>query len=79
MRNYELLIPGPVAVDNVDDAVLEALAQPVPAHYGSEWVEVYQNAVASLKQVFQTKTDHVLAVYTFFTLWQSIGNLQMTG
>lgn len=41
----------------VDDAVLEALAQPVPAHYGAEWVEVYQDVVAGLKQVFQTQND----------------------
>lgn len=54
MKNYELLIPGPVTVD---DAVLTALAQPVPAHYGGEWVEVYQDVVAGLKQVFQTDND----------------------
>ncbi len=54
MRDYELLIPGPVTVDQ---AVLDALAQPVPAHYGGEWVEVYTDVVAGLKQIFQTEGD----------------------
>ncbi|MBS1251909.1 MAG: Soluble hydrogenase 42 kDa subunit [Anaerolineales bacterium] len=54
MRDYELLIPGPASVD---DAVLEALAQPVPAHYGTGWLTVYNDVVAGLEQVFQTQDD----------------------
>lgn len=54
MKNYELLIPGPVMVD---EAVLEALAQPVLAHYGEEWVEIYQDVVLGLKQIFQTENE----------------------
>ena len=34
-----LLIPGPVSVTK---EVLAALARPVPAHYGPEWVEFYR-------------------------------------
>ena len=34
-----LLIPGPVSVE---DEVLEALAQPVRAHYGDQWTALYK-------------------------------------
>jgi len=52
-----LLIPGPVSVS---DEVLTALARPVPAHYGHDWVELYQRLTADLADIFRTAGDVVL-------------------
>ena len=54
-----LMIPGPVSVD---DDVLEALAQPVRAHYGDGWVRLHKRAVDGMRDVFRTDGD----VYLFF-------------
>jgi alanine-glyoxylate transaminase / serine-glyoxylate transaminase / serine-pyruvate transaminase len=48
------MIPGPVSVD---DEVIEALAQPVRAHYGEGWTELYKRTVAGMKEVFRTSGD----------------------
>ncbi len=53
-KPYKLFIPGPVSVD---DDVLDALGQPVMRHYGPEWMDVYNETTALLKQVFQTRND----------------------
>jgi len=53
-KPYKLFIPGPVSVD---DDVLEALSRPVMRHYGPEWMDVYNETTALLKQVFQTRND----------------------
>jgi alanine-glyoxylate transaminase/serine-glyoxylate transaminase/serine-pyruvate transaminase len=53
-KPYKLFIPGPVSVD---DDVLDALSQPVMRHYGPEWMDVYNETTALLKQVFQTQND----------------------
>src|SRR5689334_20069892 len=45
------MIPGPVSVD---DAVLQALARPVRAHYGDGWTALYKHAVAGMREVFKT-------------------------
>jgi len=52
-----LLIPGPVSVSS---EVLTALARPVPAHYGEEWVEPYQRLTTDLAGIFGTAADVVL-------------------
>ena len=49
-----LMIPGPVSVD---DAVLQALARPVRAHYGDGWTALYKHAVAGMRDVFKTDGD----------------------
>src|SRR5438105_14110950 len=49
-----LMIPGPVSVD---DEVLEALGQPVRAHYGDGWTELYKRCIAGMKNVFKTSGD----------------------
>ena len=54
-----LMIPGPVSVD---DDVLEALAQPVRAHYGDGWVRLHKRAVDGMRDVFRTAGD----VYLLF-------------
>jgi len=52
-----LLIPGPVSVSS---EVLTALARPVPAHYGEEWVELYHQLTVDLAGIFGTAGDVVL-------------------
>ncbi|MDQ6772241.1 MAG: aminotransferase class V-fold PLP-dependent enzyme [Candidatus Dormibacteraeota bacterium] len=52
-----LLIPGPVSVD---DEVLEALARPVRAHYGSDWGEEYARLLGALGRLFRTQGDVLL-------------------
>jgi alanine-glyoxylate transaminase/serine-glyoxylate transaminase/serine-pyruvate transaminase len=54
-----LMIPGPVSVD---DDVLEALGQPVRAHYGDEWARLYKQVGASIREVFRTDGE----VYLLF-------------
>ena len=52
------MIPGPVSVD---DAVLEALARPVRAHYGEGWTQLYKDAVRGMRDVFKTDGEvHLL-------------------
>ncbi len=48
------MIPGPV---DVEDDVLAAMAEPVLPHYGKLWLDVYQETISRLKQVFGTQHD----------------------
>jgi len=48
------MIPGPV---DVEPEVLEAMGQPVPPHYGPDWIELYNSVLSDLKSVFQTEND----------------------
>lgn len=54
VRHLKLFIPGPC---EVDEEVLEAMAQPTLQHYGDEWLEIYHEVLGLLKQVFQTQND----------------------
>ncbi len=54
MDQFKLFIPGPC---EVDEAVLQAMAQPTLRHYGPEWIEVYHETLDLLQQVFQTEND----------------------
>jgi alanine-glyoxylate transaminase/serine-glyoxylate transaminase/serine-pyruvate transaminase len=56
-RQFRLMIPGPV---DVEPEVLAAMGQPISAHYGPEWVEIYEEVVALLREVFQTRGDVLL-------------------
>jgi alanine-glyoxylate transaminase/serine-glyoxylate transaminase/serine-pyruvate transaminase len=57
MKRYKLMIPGPV---DVEDEVLAAMGSPTMPHYGPEWLEIYRDVIAMLKQVFQTENDVLL-------------------
>jgi len=46
------MIPGPV---DVEEDVLDALAQPLIPHYGPQWMPIYNEVVARLKQLFGTQ------------------------
>ena len=49
-----LMIPGPV---DVEDDVLQALAQQVRPHYGDAWLEIYGEVIEHLRQIFGTQND----------------------
>lgn len=53
-KHIKLFTPGP---GDVDEDVLDAMAQPVVRHYGPEWMEVHQDVLALLKQIFKTQND----------------------
>jgi alanine-glyoxylate transaminase/serine-glyoxylate transaminase/serine-pyruvate transaminase len=53
-EHIRLMVPGPV---DVEDDVLEAMAQPVLPHYGTEWLEIYRETVARLQHLFGTEND----------------------
>lgn len=58
-EHLRLMIPGPV---DVEDDVLEAMAQPVVPHYGQAWLEIYRETLGHLQQVFRTRNDVLLLV-----------------
>jgi len=51
------MIPGPV---DVEPEVLAVMGQPVPAHYGPEWMEIHQEMGELLREVFQTQGEVLL-------------------
>jgi alanine-glyoxylate transaminase/serine-glyoxylate transaminase/serine-pyruvate transaminase len=55
--HVKLMIPGPV---DAEDDVLAAMAEPVLAHYGPEWLEIYHETVDCLQQVFRTHNDLIV-------------------
>lgn len=59
MERINLMIPGPVEVEY---DVLSEMGLPVVAHYGSEWVKIYNETLNYLKQIFQTKSDVFIIV-----------------
>lgn len=58
-KNKKLMIPGPV---QPDDDVLEAIGQPVRAHYGPEFRNYYLETVDCLKSIFCTQEDVFIIV-----------------
>jgi len=77
VRRYRLFIPGPC---EVDEEVLEAMAQPTPRHYGAEWMEVYRETLGLLKQVFQTENDlYVVPGAGSAALDMALGSLLASG
>lgn len=56
MKRYRLRIPGPI---DLEPEVLSFMSAPLIAHYGHEWVELYNETVALLKEVWQTKEASV--------------------
>lgn len=77
MKTYKLMIPGPV--DILDD-VREAMASPSVAHYGPDWVALYQETVELLQQVFRTRNDvYLMAGPGTAGLDAAMGSLLRTG
>ena len=59
LKRYMLMIPGPV---EASPRVLAEMGAPVVAHYGEEWVEVYNQTLELLKPVFRTGNDTMIMV-----------------
>ena len=71
------MIPGPV---DVDDDVLAAMAEPTRAHYGEEWLPIYNEAVDRLKQIFRTENDlFLIPAAGSAGLDAALGSLARTG
>jgi len=74
---FKLMIPGPV---DVEEEVLAAMAGPVLPHYGQEWLNLYHEAVACLKQIFGTGNDlFLMAGPGTAGLDAALGSLTRTG
>jgi alanine-glyoxylate transaminase/serine-glyoxylate transaminase/serine-pyruvate transaminase len=74
---YKLFIPGPC---EVDDEVLQAMAQPTFRHYGPEWLEIYNETLGLLRQVFQTQNDLLVVPGTGSALLDmAFGSMLATG
>lgn len=58
-RHYRLMIPGPV---EVDPEVLSHMSDPLQAHYGDQWVEIWNGTIANLKQVIGTSGEVLVVV-----------------
>ena len=51
------MIPGPI---DIFEETLEALSQPVLAHYGEEFLKLYRDTLTLCEQVFQTRNDIII-------------------
>ena len=72
-----LMIPGPV---DVEDTVLQALAEPVRPHYGDEWLVIYHEVVEHLGRIFGTENDlYLMAGPGTAALDAALGSLLRTG
>jgi len=54
MARKILMIPGP---SEVAEETLREIGKPVIAHYGPEWVKIYNETIELLKKIFQTTND----------------------
>jgi len=73
----KLMIPGPV---DVDDDILEAMAEPVRPHYGDEWLQIYREITTYLKQIFGTQGDlFMMAGPGSAALDAALGSLMRSG
>lgn len=60
MQNHiKLFTPGP---GDVDDDVLDIMAQPVLRHFGPEWMKIYNETLSLLREIYQTKNDIYLVL-----------------
>jgi len=76
-RHFKLFTPGP---GDVDEEVLEAAARPMLRHYGPGWMEIYNELVNLLRQVFKTQNDLFIVPGPASALHDmAIGSLLATG
>jgi alanine-glyoxylate transaminase/serine-glyoxylate transaminase/serine-pyruvate transaminase len=77
VQHVKLFTPGP---GDVDEDTLLAMAQPVLRHYGPEWMEIFNDTLALLRQIFQTKNDlYIVPGPASALLDMAIGSLVKTG
>jgi alanine-glyoxylate transaminase/serine-glyoxylate transaminase/serine-pyruvate transaminase len=76
-KHVKLYTPGP---GDVDEDVLAAVAQPVLRHYGPEWMEIYNETIGLLRQIYKTQNDlYMVPGPTSALLDMAIGSLVETG
>lgn len=74
---FKLMIPGPVSVS---EEVLAAMSRPIVPHYGPEFTDFYNETVAYLKQVFETKQDvHIMVSSGTTAIDACVGSALYTG
>lgn len=69
------MIPGP---SELHPEVLKALAQPLPPHYGAEWVVIYNETAELAKKVFKTVNEVIISP-TPGSIGIEMGILNMVG
>jgi alanine-glyoxylate transaminase/serine-glyoxylate transaminase/serine-pyruvate transaminase len=76
-QHLKLFTPGP---GDVDEDVLDAMAQPVMRHYGPEWMAIYNELLTLLKRIFRTQNDLFVVPGAASALHDmAIGSLLATG
>jgi alanine-glyoxylate transaminase/serine-glyoxylate transaminase/serine-pyruvate transaminase len=77
IKRRMLMIPGPI---DVPDDLLQSMGQPIIAHYGPDWVPIYQETISLLRYAFCTP-DWVLMIPGSGTtgLDASVGSLLARG
>ncbi|MDE2727497.1 MAG: alanine--glyoxylate aminotransferase family protein, partial [Gemmatimonadota bacterium] len=53
-KHYRLMIPGPI---EISPDVLAHMSDPLTAHYGDRWVEIWRKTVSNLQRVIGTEGD----------------------
>ena len=74
-KNYRLMIPGPI---EVEPEVLARMSDPLTAHYGDRWVEIFNETVENIKQIMGTVGDVVLLVGSGHTANDTVINSLFT-
>ena len=77
VQHVKLFTPGP---GDVDEDVLNAMAQPVLRHYGPEWMGISTKRSHLLRQIFKTHNDlYIVPGPASALLDMAIGSLVNTG
>jgi alanine-glyoxylate transaminase / serine-glyoxylate transaminase / serine-pyruvate transaminase len=77
VQHVKLFTPGP---GDVDEEVLLAMAHPILRHYGPEWLEIFNETVRLLKQIYKTQNDlFIVPGPASALLDMAIGSLVNTG
>ncbi len=58
-KHYRLMIPGPV---EISPDVLAHMSDPLTAHYGDRWVEIWRKTVSNLQRVIGTEGEVFILV-----------------
>ncbi len=76
-HHVKLFTPGP---GDVDEDILEVMTQPVIRHFGAEWMEIYNETLSMLGQIFKTKNEMYLVLGPASALMDmAIGSLLSPG
>lgn len=58
-NNHRLMIPGPI---EIEPEVLAHMSDPLTAHYGDRWVDIWNGTVSNLKKITGTSGDIIIVV-----------------